>query len=174
MKTIGVFVDTNIVDRILGVDDPQYEKDRSYLSRIVEQYAEKGVVRLVVNPRVKEEIKKIPDPQKRAQLLDTLNQFHFTPYNKTVFPFSFPATFLTDEEGETLKELYGWLPASFEKDRGIFADAVFNPQIEVLLTADRDHLANDRFRNLLQGKGLDKSIKVFTPKELFEYLRNCL
>ena len=93
-------------------------------------------------------------------------------YNKTIFPFVLPATFVASEEKETLKQLFEGLPKEFEKDEKIFADAVFNQQIELLLTADRKHLANDRFRNRLESLGLDKKIKVFTPKELFEYLKN--
>ena len=39
---------------------------------------------------------------------------------------------------------------------------------------DESHLANDRFRNRLKSIELDKKIKVFTPKEFFEYLQNAV
>ncbi len=176
--TIGVFVDTSTVNRVLGTDTDRKprgsmdEEDTLYLSKIVEQYARNDIVRLIVNPTVKQEIKKTPDLQRRDELLMRFNQFHFTSYNKTIFPFVFPATFLVSEEKETLKQLYEALPKEFKKDEKIFADAVFNQETELLLTADRKHLANDRFRNRLESIGLDKKIKVLTPKELFEYLKN--
>lgn len=176
MRTIGVFVDTSTVNRILDINvkktkDPHDEEDRSYLCKILEQYIKSSIVCLFVNPTVKGEIENTKDPQKRERLLDLFNQFHFTPYNKTIFPFTFPATFLTEEEKETLEELLQDIP-SLKKDAKIFADAVFNSQIEVLLTTDRKHLAKDTFRNRLRSKGLDKKIKVFTPKEFFEHLQN--
>ena len=178
MRTIGVFVDTSTVNRVLDMDmdkklrDSMDEEDRLYLSKIVEQYVKNDIVRLIVNPTVKQEIKKTPDLQRRDDLLMKFNQFHFTSYNKTIFPFVFPATFLVSKEKETLKQLFESLPKGFKKDEKIFADAVFNQRIELLLTADREHLANDRFHNRLESIGLDKKIRVFTPKELFEYLKN--
>ena len=176
MRTIGVFVDTSTVNRVLDMDkeihDSRGEEDRLYLSKIVKQYVKNDVVRLIVNPTVKQEIKKTTNLQRRDDLLMMFNQFHFTSYNKTIFPFVFPATFLVSEEKKTLKQLFEGLPKGFKKDEKILADAVFNQQIELLLTADRKHLANDRFRNRLESVGLDKKIKVFTPKELFEYLKN--
>jgi hypothetical protein len=176
MRTIGVFVDTSTVNRVLDMDKKlrasMDKEDRLYLSKIVEQYVKNNVVRLIVNPTVKQEIKKTPDLQRRDDLLMKFNQFHFTSYNKTIFPFVFPATFLASKEKETLKQLFEALPKGFKKDEKIFADAVFSQQIELLLTADREHLANDRFRNCLESVGLDKKIKVFTPKELFEHLKD--
>jgi len=69
-----------------------------------------------VNPTVKQEIKKTPDLQRRDDLLMRFNQSHFTSYNKSIFPFVFPATFLVSEEKETLKQLSEALPKEFKKD----------------------------------------------------------
>jgi hypothetical protein len=178
MRTIGVFVDTSTVNTVFNMDKKvpassyNDEEDRLYLPKIVEQYVENDVVRLIVNPTVEQEIKRTPDLQKRDDLLMRFNQFHFTSYNKTIFPFHFPATFLASEEKEALKQIFEDLPKKFKKDKKILADAVFNQQIELLLTTDRKTLANYRLRNRLESVGLDKKIQVFTPKELFEYLKN--
>lgn len=178
MSTIGIFVDTSTINRALDMDvrkklrNSTDEDDRLYLSKIVEQYVKHDIVRLIVNPTVKQEIEKTSDPQRRDDLLTRFSQFHFMSYNKTIFPLHFPATFLASEEKEMLKQIYEALPEEFKKDEKIFADAVFNQQIEFLLTVDRKHLANDRFRNCLKRIGLDKKVKVFTPKELFEYLKD--
>ena len=165
MKPITAFVDTNIVNKILDidtikVDDPKYEEDRLYLSRIVEDYVEKGTVRLIVNPSVKQEIENTKNPQRRGQLLAKLTQFHFTPYNKTVFPFTFPAKFVTEDEKRRIAELCEKV-RDFEKDEKIFLDAVSNSDIDILLTADREHLAD---------KGLNtKGQSVVTPKEFVDW-----
>ena len=176
MRTIGVFVDTSTVNRVLDMDKKlrasMDKEDRLYLSKIVEQYVKNNVVRLIVNPTVKQEIKKTPDLQRRDDLLMKFNQFHFTSYNKTILPFVLPATFVASKEKEILKQLFEGFPKEFKRDEKIFADAVFSQQVELLLTADRKHLANDRFRNRLESVGLDKKIKVFTPKELFEHLKD--
>ena len=178
MRTIEVFVDTSTVNTLLNIDkaipvsSDNEKEDRLYLSKIVEQYVKNDIVRLIVNPTVEQEIKKTPDLQRRDDLLMKFNQFHFTSYNKTIFPFVFPATFLVSKEKETLKQLFEALPKGFKKDGKIFADAVFNQQVELLLTVDRKHLAIDRFRDRLESVGFAKKIKVFTPKELFEYLKN--
>lgn len=176
MRSIDVFVDTSTVNRMLDIEvrkdnDSQYEQDREYLTRIVEQYVKSDIVRLIVNPTVKAEIEKTKDDKTRASLLQQFAKFHFTLYNITIFPFSFPGTFLTEQRSKTLDLVSRGIPG-FEKDRKIFADALFSPQIEVLLTTDREHLANDAFRRRIQRKGLHNNIKVCTPKELFEHLQN--
>ena len=73
MKVINVFVDTSIVNRILEIDkstvrDTIYEEDRLYISKIIE-YVKKGIVRLIVNPSVKQEIKNTTDPKRKGELL---------------------------------------------------------------------------------------------------------
>ena len=180
MRTVKAFVDTSTVNRILDIkvekpNDRKCEEDREYLSKIIKNYVKKGIVQLFVNPSVEREIRNTKkDPQRKNRLLALFKRLDFAPNHKTVFPIvlsnEHPATFLSEEEKKTLEELFGDIP-SFRKDEKIFADAVFNSQIEVLLTTDEAHLANDKFRNRLKNKGLDKKVKVFTPKEFFEYLQ---
>lgn len=41
-----------------------------------------------------------------------------------------------------------------------------------LLTADRKHLASIKLRDYISDKGLYAEIKIFTPKEFYNYLKN--
>lgn len=173
MRIINVFADTSIVNRILEiaiseVRDALYEEDRLYLSKIKENYVDKGIVQLIVNPSVKIQIENTSDPTKKERLLALFDQFHFTPYNKTIFPFTFPAYFITEEEKRALKELRNKIKG-FGRDEKIFLDAVANSQVEVLLTTDREHLACVKLHTYLADKGLD--IEIFTPRELYEDLK---
>ena|GEM_PF-3066057 len=167
MEPINAFVDTNIVNRILDIDtikvddpnNPKYEEDRLYLSRIIKDYVEKGIVRLIVNPSVKQEIENTKNPQRRGQLLAKLRQFHFTSYNKTIFPFTFPAKFVNEDEIRIIAMLCEKI-RDFKKDEKIFIDAVSNSDIDILLTTDREHLA-DKELNV-------RGISVVTPKEFVD------
>ncbi len=175
MKSVSVFVETSTTNRILDIDvkkaaDVKREEDREFLSKILKNYVKKGVVKLIVNPSVKREIENTSDPQRKRRLLALFNQFCFMPYNKTIFPFTFPAYFVTKEEKKELGRLCKKIKG-FEKDEKIFLDAVSNSQIEALLTTDRKHLARNEIHHYLKSKGLDKRIKIFTPKELFEDLQ---
>ena len=168
MTTINVFIDTSTVNRILRITEAEdsnlkYEEDRLYLSKIIEDYVNKGLICLIVNPSVKDEIEQTKDAKEKAKLLALFNQLKFTPYNKTVFPFTFPAHFVSAEDEKMLKDIRAKIPG-FEKDEKIFLDALSNSEIHVLLTTDRKHLAD---------KGLDTyGIPIFTPRQLFEYVRN--
>jgi len=174
MKTINAFVDTSTVNRILEIDTGEvknalYEEDRLYLFKIM-GYAEKGIVQLIVNPSVKREIEKTSDSHKKKRLLTLFAQFHFTPYNTTIFPFTFPAYFITEVEKGALEELRKKI-SGFRKDQKIFIDAVSNAQVKVLLTTDRKHLAKKEIYDSLKSKSLDKKILVFTPKKFYEYIQ---
>ena len=175
MKTINTFVDTSTVNRILDIkmnkpSNRKWEEDRENLSKIVESYVEKGIVQLIVNPSVKREIENTSDPQRKRRLLALFDQFHFIPYNKTIFPFTFPARFVTEEEKKELEELCKKIKV-FDKDEKIFLDAVSNSQVEVLLTTDRKHLARKEICDYLKRKGLDNKILVCTPQKFYEYLQ---
>jgi len=176
IEVIKVFADTSIINRILDIritrpKDCRWEEDRQYLYRLQQDYIKKGVVNLTVNPSIKLEIEKTADPQRRKQLLALFNKFHFISYNKTIFPFRFPAHFVTGEEKSDLKELCR-KSRGFKKDEKIFLDAVSSRCVEVLLTTDRKHLTTKETRNYLKDKGLDKVVKIMKPKELYEYLQN--
>ena len=174
MGIINVFVDTSIVNRILEIDkievrDALYEEDRLYLSKIIE-YVEKGIVRLIVNPSVKREIENTADPEKKGELLTLFDQFHFTPYNKSIFPIAFPVHFVTKEEKVVLGVLRKKIKV-VRKDEKIFLDAAANSQVEILLTTDREHLACIKLRDYIADKGFNAEIKIFTPIELHEELQ---
>jgi len=176
MRTVNVFVDTSTVNRILRIEEEQpnnqkWEEDREYLSKIIENYVRKGIVQLFVNPSVKQEIEATPDSQKREQLLALFNQYHYTPYNKWIFPIVFPVHFVTKEEKKELEELCKEIKG-FEQDEKIFLDAVSNSEVEVLLTTDREHLARKEICDYLKGKGLDKKMLVCTPKKFYEHLQS--
>lgn len=166
MKTANVFIDTSTVNRILHITKAEssnlkYEEDRRYLSRITKDYVKKGLVCLIVNPSVKHEIEQTKDTKMKAELLGLFNQLNFTPYNKTVFPFTFPAHLATEEEERMLGDICATI-RGFEKDKKIFLDALANSEIHVLLTTDRKHLAD---------KGLHiYGMPIFTPRQLFEHL----
>jgi predicted nucleic acid-binding protein len=176
MDIVKVFVDTSIVNRILELDfnykkNTIYEEDKIYILKIKKEFVDTNRVQLIVNPSVKREIKNTADIQRRGKLLALFKQFQFTEYNKTIFPFTFPATFLTDNEKPMLRELEKKIKG-FKKDAKIFLDAVSNEKIEILLTTDRKHLACVKLNEYIYTEGLDKKIRIFTPKEFYEYLRS--
>lgn len=164
--TINIFLDTNIIDRILRIDkeipsNPTYEEDRNFLRRILDICSKNEKIKLYVNPSVRMEIEKTKDEQKKKELLKILQKYRFLPFNKTILPFTFPATLISEEETKILGDLCNKIPG-LKKDKKIIADAAFCKVIDVLLTTDRKHLAN---------KGIEiKHLEIFTPKELFEYL----
>lgn len=168
MTTINVFIDTSTVNRILRITEEEsnnlgHEEDRMYLSKILEDYVNEGLICLIVNPSVKNEIEQTQDAKEKAKLLALFNQLKFMPYNKTVFTFTFPGNFVSEEDEKMLNDICAKIPG-FEKDEKIFLDALSNSEIHVLLTTDRKHLAD---------KGLDTyGIPIFTPRQLFEYLQN--
>jgi len=164
---INIFLDTNIIDRILRIDEEipsnfTYEEDRRFLRKILDICSKNEEIKLYVNPSVKIEIEKTRDEQKKKELLMVFEKHEFLPFNKTIFPFTFPATFIS-EEAKILEDLCNKI-SGLKKDAKIIADASFCKIIDILLTTDRKHLAN---------KGIQiKNLKIFTPKELFEYLSN--
>ncbi|MCK4735710.1 MAG: hypothetical protein KAT65_24865 [Methanophagales archaeon] len=169
MKKLDIFFDTCIINRILYLDkrksDAKSEEDREYLDKILNLCAEEGKINFFVNPSVKTEITNTTNKSRREKLLKVCSQYNFNPFNKTILPFSFPATFISDEEVEILNALCEDNPA-LKKDIKIIADSAFCEEIDVLLTTDREHLAGKEFH--LQH------LEIFTPKELFEYLSKTL
>ncbi len=179
MSIIRALADTNIVNRILDIDDeilndPKGEENRKCLARLMEHFVNTSKVQFFVNPSVEMEIANTKkDPRRKQRLLDIFQQLDFTPEQKAIFPFywgeGYSVEFLTTEEGELLNELYTDLP-KFRKDEKILGDALCNPNIEILLTTDEEHLANAKFRSRLIEMGLDDRLKIFTPIEFINYL----
>ncbi len=176
MKIINSFVDTNIVNRILDIEVSKprnlpYEEDRLYLTKIIKGYVERGVIKLVANPTIKQQIESTSDLQRRVLLLDKLAHISFISFNKSIFPFAFPVTFITDIETSMLQELESEISKGFNKDEKVFLDALSNEDIDVLLTTDRDDLANEKLSEYITKNGLTLDIKIFTPKDFYEYLQ---
>jgi len=144
------------------LDDSLYEEDRVFLRKVLDIYSEGDRIEFYVNPSVKLEIDATKNQKRRRALQEIFEKFKFIPFNKTIFPFVFPANLLKEEEVKILERLCEENPG-LEKDKKIIADATFG-YMDILLTTDRRHLAN---------KGIHiQHLKIFTPKELCEYLNN--
>ena len=165
MKKLNIFLDTCIINRILDIDKPEsdtkYEEDRNYLIKILDLYSN-DKIKFFINPSVKTEISKTMDRLRRHKLLDICSRYDFISFNKNFFPLCFPFTFVSEEKIKLLNALCEDNP-SLNKDIEIIADRVFCTSMDIVLTTDRRHLAS---------KGIHlQNLKIFTPKELFLYLR---
>jgi len=158
-------------ERCIGsVSERCHQKDRLCLSRVAEEYAKHDIIRLFVNPTVKWEIEKTANLTRRKQLLQQFDRLHFIPFSTSVFPILFPVTFISTEVNKALDDIFACLPEEYKKDMKILADVMSSEETEILLTTDREHLANKKFRGLVKDKGLDKKITIVTPKELLRRL----
>ncbi len=163
---MNVFVDTSIVNNLLDLEENNVSslnaQDAKYLKLIFKDYVNANKVILFVSPSVKQQIDntKEKDKKRRVELLAKFHELHFTEFNLTIFPFQFPAKFISKEQATFIQQLCTKHPA-LRKDQKIIADAAFNDSIDVLLTTDKD-LA----RQVCQvGK-----VKFLLPKELWENL----
>ena len=159
---MNVFVDTCIVNLVLGLEesrpDHTWEEDRKYLMKLQSGPIASGMIKLFVNPSVMSQVKATKDPERRKALIVIAKQFKFTEYNMTIFPFSFPARFLSQAQKAEIQRLCVEHP-KLGRDKKILADSAFNEDMDVLLTSDRG-LAK------LQQLG---TVKIMLPKELWEY-----
>ena len=165
-RLMNVYIDNCIVNNILDIGDQRsdktWEENKKYIELLVEGPVAAGEITFFFNPTVIAQIEATNDLKRKEALLKTARVFQFTDFNKTIFPFSFPATFITAEESENLDHLCGKSP-SLTKDRKILADSAFNKSIDVLLTTDGDLCK--------QVPEIDKT-KVMLPKALWEYWRS--
>jgi len=166
VERLRIFLDTSILHRISRIDvenpdDPLYEEDRVYLRKLSGMHLKSDDIEFYVNPSVKSEIDATRNQDRRRQLQELFEKYRFIPFNKTIFPFTFPVTFITRDEVGTLGRLCRDNPG-LKKDQKIIADAAFSQNMDILLTTDRKHLADRGIRIM--------HLKIFTPKELFEYL----
>lgn len=166
--TTNIFLDSSIINRILDMDrtipsESTYEEDRHFLRKILNISLANEEIKLYVNPSVKMEIEKTQDVQKRKELLKIFGKYRFMPFNKTILPFTLPATLISEEEVKILEDLCNRI-SGLKRDEKIIADSAFCEMIDVLLTTDRKHLAD---RKIEIGH-----LKIFTSKELFGYLQN--
>lgn len=166
MDMKNIFLDTSIVNRVLDINTPPadstYEEDRYFLRKILDICSKNERINLYVNPSVKMELEKTQDEERRRKLLDVFKKCNFMPFSKTVLPFTLPATLLSEKEAKTLKDFCSEVP-SLKADKKIIADAAFCKAIDILLTTDREHLARKEIQI--------KHFRIFTPKQLFDYLR---
>lgn len=162
----NIFIDTNIVNLILDINvenpnDTTYEQDRCYMKEILRVIAKDNRFKLYVNPTIKQEIDACPDSKRRDSLLNIFNDLNLMSFNLTILPFVLPGTIISKEQAKIIDDLCRE-NAGLKKDQKIIADSAFCNEIDILLTADRKHLAG---KNLKIG-----SLKICTPKELHEYL----
>ncbi|MBA7596251.1 hypothetical protein ES703_03221 [subsurface metagenome] len=161
---MNVFLDTCIVNRVLDLEasspDPKWQEDREYLQRLVNGPAASATMTLFVNPSVISQIEATSEPERRNALLSAVQQFKFTEFNVSIFPFSFPVRFLSTAHKAEIQQLCMDHPA-LANDEKILADSAFNENMDVLLTTDRDIA-----RKVPQlGR-----VKVMLPKQLWDYL----
>lgn len=160
---MNVFVDTCIVNWVHQLkkylSDPRRREHCHYLQKLLKGPVASGAVTLFVNPSVISQIEATKNPQLRNQLLATARKFTFTESNFSIFPFSFPVTFLSPAQKAELQQLLMDHP-SLASDEKILADSGFNENIDVLLTIDR------RLARKVPQLG---RVKVMLPKQLWDY-----
>ena len=132
-------------------------QDAKYLELILREYVNADKVTLFVNPSVKQQINNTTVEKRRSELLVKFNELHFTELNLTIFPFHFPAQFISDEQATVIQQLCTEHP-SLIRDQKIIADAAFDSFIDVLLTTDK---------NLAHQVCKIGSVKFLLPKELW-------
>jgi len=100
---MNVFVDTSIVNNLLDLEehrenDPNWLENVKYLNLILKGSVAAGSVTLYVNPSIKQQIDNTKDEKRKTKLLEKFREFHFTEFNLTIFPFQFPAKFVSEEQ----------------------------------------------------------------------------
>lgn len=159
---MNIFLDTSIVNRILDLDetrpDAHWEEDRAYLNNLLNGPVSGGTMTFLVNPTILSQIRDTPDFERRRRLSSVAERFRFTEFNVTIFPFSFPARFLSKEQKDEIQGICSRYP-SLVRDQKILADAAFGEEIDVLLTTDRE---------LAHKVPLLGRLKVMLPRDLWE------
>lgn len=139
-------------------NDTTWQDNIKYLKLLLGESVANEDMIFYVNPSVSSQINNTKDEQRKKELLSKFKESQFTEFNVTIFPFRFPARFISKEQSATLNGLCTEHPA-LSRDRKIIADAAFNKNIDVLLTTDKN-LAH-------QVKQLGK-VKFMLPKELWD------
>jgi hypothetical protein len=160
---INIFLDTSIVNNLLDLDkqknnDSTWGKNVSFLKMLIGGPVASGDMVLYVNPSVKHQINDTNDKKRKEELLIKFDEFKFEEFNLTIFPFSFPATFVTKEQIDLIETICKE-HSKLERDRKIMSDAAFNEKIDALLTTDRK-LAH-------QVRRIGK-VRFMLPEELWE------
>lgn len=160
---MNVFIETSIVNNLFDLevrrpDDATGQENTKYLVLLISGPVTNKEMSFYVNPSVKWQINNTKDDQRKEALLAKFMGFQFTEFNVTIFPFYFPAKFISKEQSVLIEQLCREHPA-LSRDRKIIADAAFNENIDILLTTDRD-LAH-------QVCQLGQ-VKFMLPKELWD------
>ena len=160
---MNVFIDTCIVNYVLDLEesrtDPKWQEDTEHLKRLLDGPVTHGNMKFIINPTVIRQVKATDDADRREALLSVVQEFKFTEFNVTIFPFSFPARFLSTEQKVEIQKLCRDHP-KLARDKKILADSAFNDMIDILLTSDHK-LAR-------QGAQIGR-VRVMLPKELWVY-----
>jgi hypothetical protein len=161
---INVFLDTSIVNNLLDIDkkesgDLTWEKNKRFTKLLIDNPVALGHMILYVNPSVKSQIGNTDDVKRKEELINKFNEFRFEECNFTIFPFTFPASFITQEQSDVIEDICKRYP-NLEKDRKIIADSAFNDKINFLLTTDRK-LAHQVCRV--------SKVRFMLPEELWDW-----
>lgn len=162
---MNVFVDTSIVNNLLDLEghrnsDPTWQENAKYLKLIIEGPVAAGKIRLYVNPSIKQQIDNTNCESRKRKVLSKFYELNLTEFNLTIFPFHFPAKFISKEQATCIQKLCAKHPALL-RDQKIIADAAFNDRMDILLTTDKD---------LAHQVCQVGNVKFLLPKELWEDL----
>jgi hypothetical protein len=162
-RLMNVFIDTSIVNYMLELNKPRpndttWQDNIKYIEQLINGPVANGDIIFYVNPSVNSQINNTKNKKRKMVLLSKFKEFKFKEFNVTIFPFRFPATFISKKQSTMLNDLCTKHPA-LSNDRKIIADSAFNKNIDVLLTTDTN-LAH-------QVKHLD-GVKFMLPKELWD------
>jgi hypothetical protein len=164
-----VFIDTCTVNYLLDLDgrkptNATREENEHYLRLLRDGPVKEGAIQYFVNPTIQGQINATPDEERKTELTKLFEKFNFTDVNMTVFPFTFPATFISDKQAECLERICDDHP-SLKRDEKIIADGVFNStdRFEVILTTDE---------NLAKWNPKIEDTYFMTPKQLYEYTQS--
>ena len=133
---MNIFIETSIVNNILDLNEKRtnlFGKNQTECLRLILEEASTGKVSLFINPSVLEQINNTPDETRKRKLLQKCKGFKFEEFNLTIFPFTFPATFITQEQSAFVDKICKKHPA-LVRDQKIIADAGFNDKMDVLLS----------------------------------------
>ena len=164
---MNVFLDTSIVNYSLALTEQRpgnltWQKHIKYLKLILDGPVTTGDMTLYINPSVINQINDTVDEKLKAELLAKCREYRYEEFNLSIFPLHFPVTFISDEQAAFIEQICKEHPG-LTRDQKIIADAVFNDNIDVLLTTDRK-LARQVHR---VGK-----VKIMLPEDLWHLYQN--
>lgn len=137
-----------------------FGKNQTECLRLILKASLVSKISLFINPSVLEQINNTPDKKRKKELLLKCKEFEFEEFNLTIFPFTFPATYITEEQSALIEKICEEHPA-LVRDQKIIADAGFNDKIDVLLTTDK------KLARQVQQVG---KVKYMLPCELLRIL----